>query len=147
MSLTIEELILLNKYVQGVVTQESIYDWFCSFKEEDKRLAIKSVWYLAIQAQATENDIENAAKAAGLRMTHTPVVILLGGKEPFKNKGYKLSSLEGVVLYQAFKIVLECFVLAEQRRKLKESSQFCHHWWHKDLSDELVVKEILKNNT
>ena len=146
MNFTIADLILLNKYVQGIVKQEIIYEWFFSFQESDKKQAIKNIWCLALQAQVIESDVEEATKFAGLKTTHTPVVMLLSGQEPFKNKGYKLSNLEGVVLDQGFKLVLECFVLAEQRRKFMEGSLPCHHWWHKDLSDELVVKEILKNN-
>ena len=147
MNFSIEDLILLNKYVQGIVTQETIYDWFHSFQESDKRLIIKNIWSLAIQAQVLESDLESAAKAAGLKTTHTPVVILFSGKTTFKNRGYKLSDLKGNVLNQAFRLVLECFALAEQRRKFMEGSLPCHHWWHKDLSDELIIKEILENNT
>ena len=145
MNFTIEELIMLNKYVQGIITREIIHDWFCTFEESDKKLVIKRIWNLAVQAQVTVNDIETATKAAGLKATHTPVVMLISGKETFKNRGYKFSSLEGIVLNQAFWLVLECFVIAEQRRKLKEGSLPCHHWWHKDLSNEHVIKEILKN--
>ena len=147
MKFTIEELILLNKYVQHIITRETICNWFYSFEESDKKLIIKGIWMLALQAQVVESDIEKAAEYAGLKPTHTPVVMLSKEGEPFKNRGFNLVKLKGVVLSQAFELVLECFVLAEQRRRFKEGSLPCQHWWHRDLSDEMIIKDILKNNT
>jgi len=142
-----EELVLLNKYAQQLIMRETIYDWYSSFKEFEKKQIVKNVWYLALQAQVLESDIEKAAEISALKTTHTPVVMLSQGKDPFKNRGFNLSKLDGVVLNQAFKLVLECFALAEQRRRFAEGSLPCHHWWHKDLSDENVIKEILTDKT
>ena len=143
--LTIEELVLLNQYVQGLVTKDNINDWFGTFEENEKQIIVKDLWMLAIQARVLETDLHPAAKKAGLKMTHVPIVMLSKGDVPFRNRGYRLSELKGTVLTQAFLLVLECFTLAEQRRKQKEGGISCHHWWHKDLSDALIVKEILEN--
>ena len=140
------ELILLNKYVQSVVEKDAVYDWFLSFQEGDRQSIVARVWDLARQSQAVESDVLIAAKSAGLKPTHTPIVMLIKSRDPFHLRGYNLSSQRGIILEQAFKIVLECFALAERRRKDKEDGGACHHWWHRDLSDEAIVREIIKSN-
>jgi hypothetical protein len=50
------------------------------------------------------------------------------------------------VLEQAFILLLDCFAIAERRRKEKEDKTICNHWWHKDLSDKQIIDDILKNN-
>ncbi len=144
--LTIQELVLLNQYVQGVVLKKEIYNWFSSLVERDKQSVVKSIWVLATQAQVIESDIPIATLAADLKPTHTPVVMISKGDVSLYNRGYRLSELKGTILNQAFLLVLECFALAERRRKEKEGTSECNHWWHKDLSDERVIKEILQNN-
>lgn len=142
--LTIQELLLLNQYVQGIVTRDELKSWFLSLNVIDKQAVVKNTWILAIQAQVRESDIPDATAAAGLKPTHTPVVIASNGNISLHNRGYKLSTLKGTVLNQAFLFVLECFVLAEHRRKEKKGPLECNHWWHKDLSDERIVQDILK---
>ncbi|HYE68779.1 MAG TPA: DUF5958 family protein [Anaerovoracaceae bacterium] len=144
--LTMKELILLNQYVQGVVKRLEIVNWFSSLPEDDKRSVVKSVWLLAVQAQIVEDDIPTVTLEAGLKPTHTPVVMLSKGNESLHKRGYGLSRLSGVVLNQAFLLVLESFALAERRRKEKEGSEECNHWWHKNLADENIIKEILEKN-
>lgn len=142
--LTIQELLLLNQYVQGIVSRDEINKWFFSFNENDKQSVVKNIWVLAIQAKVKENDIKNAMLAAGLKPAHTPVVMITNGKDALYNRGYRLSTLKGIVLNQVFLLVLECFVVADNRRKEKEDPLHCNHWWHKDLSDEQIIKNILK---
>jgi hypothetical protein len=144
--LTTQELILLNQYVQGVVSRDEIDGWFLSLDEADKQAVVRNTWILAIQAQVREMDIPVAIVASELKSTHTPVVMLTKGNTSLHNRGYKLSTLKGAILTQAFLFVLECFVSAERRRKEKEGSSECHHWWHKDLSDREIVQEILRNH-
>lgn len=144
-ALTLPKLILLNQYVQQVVTRQEIDKWFLSLEENEKQSSVKEVWILATQAQVAEGDVLQAAKEAELKPTHTPVVMLLANKLPLYRRGYELANMKGSVLNQAFLLTLECFVLAERRRKEKEDMKNCNHWWHKDLSDERVIKEILEN--
>jgi len=143
--LTTKELILLNQYVQGVVLKNEIENWFLSFEEVDKQSIVKSIWELATQAQIRESDIPIATINSGLKSTHTPVVIVSNDDTKLYSRGYKLSTLKGTVLKQAFSLVIECFALAEKRRKENEDKLECNHWWHRDLSDEHIVKDILEN--
>lgn len=142
--LTIQELLLLNQYVQGVVSKSEVTKWFLALKETEKQSVVKNIWALAIQAQVIESDIQDAIGAAGLKPTQTPVVMISKGNISLHNRGYKLSMLKDTVLNQAFFLILECFAIAERRRKEKEDPLNCNHWWHKDLSDERIIKEILE---
>lgn len=137
-------MILINQYAQDVVSREEINRWFLPLEDFDKQSVVKSTWILATQAQIRESDIQAAMVAAGLKLTHTPVVMISKGDVSLNNRGFKLSTLKGTVLNQAFWFVLECFVLADRRRKETEESLVCNHWWHKDLSDERIIKEILE---
>lgn len=144
--LTLPRLILLNQYVQGVAKREEITQLYSSFDESDKQCSVKEIWMLATQAQVTEEDVVSAVSKAKLKPTHTPVQMLQTSKMPFHRRGYELANLKGTVLNQAFSLVLECFALAERRRKEQEKSEPCNHWWHRDLSNENIVKEILNSN-
>jgi hypothetical protein len=144
--LNLLNLILLNQYVQGIVTRQEVDKWFLSLEENKKQFSVKELWILATQAQVIEGDIPKAMELAGLRPSNIPVIMVSKGEVSFHKRGYKLSKLKGTVLNQAFWFVLECFALAERRRKEKEGTRECNHWWHKDLSDERVIKEILENN-
>jgi hypothetical protein len=126
------------------VSKSEVTKWFLALKETEKQSVVKNIWALAIQAQVIESDIQDAIGAAGLKPTQTPVVMISKGNVSLHNRGYKLSILKDTVLNQAFFLVLECFAIAERRRKEKEDPLNCNHWWHKDLSDERIIKEILE---
>lgn len=139
------KLLLLNKYVQGIEKREEVVNWIISNNEESKQRLVQELWMLAIEAGIRNEDIDRAAINAGLKLTHTPVVMLKTGNLTLHKRGYDLVNQRGIVLNQALLLVLECFAIAERRRKENECGSTCNHWWHKDLSDEKVVKEILEN--
>jgi hypothetical protein len=144
--LMIEELLFLNQYIQNVVQREAINNWFLSFDEMDRQAVVSGIWVLAWQARAVRSDFAEAAVAAGLNPTHTPVVAASNKETQFRYVGFKLAALKGPVLEQAFWFSLELYALAERRRKREKCSAGCNHWWHKDLSDKRVVKKILKDS-
>lgn len=144
--LTLPKLILLNQYVQGVANREDVVNWYLSLDEDSKKMTVKEIWILATQAKILENDLITVTTQAGLKPNLNPVQMLKINKMPFHRRGYELANLKGTILDQAFLLVLECFVLAERRRKELEEPDKCTHWWHQDLSDENVIREILKNN-
>lgn len=144
--LTISRLILLNQYVQGIVKREEVVLWYSCLDENDKQSAVKEVWMLATQAHVIEDDVLAATAEADLKPTHAPVQILKTCKMPFHRRGYELATLKGTSLNHAFLLALECFALAERRRKEQEEPQKCNHWWHRDLADENIIRDILNNN-
>ena len=144
--LNIYNLIFLNKYAQHVVDKSEILNWFESLDMTERSLAVKEVWILATQAHISEDDIDAIAEKAGLKSTHTPVVMLKKATLPLKQRGFELANLKGTLLKQAFCLVVEWFAFAEERRKDNEIEETCNHWWHRDLSDARIVDEIIKEN-
>jgi hypothetical protein len=147
-SLSIKEKLLLNQYVQGIYKSDVIIEWFNQFNESDKRDILKGVWIISTQARVTEEDILLATKNAGLKISHTPVRMLVSQKTVLRNRGFNLTKLRGKELNQAFNLILNCFALAEKRRKEKcdLNKEICNHWWHQDLSDPQIIKKILNNS-
>lgn len=144
---SIQEEVILNQYAQGIKLESELLEWYNSYDIEKKRSILIEIWSLANQARVTKEDVENARITAGLKTTHTPVRILYSEKLPLKNRGYKLADLKGKEQVQAFLLILNCFAIAEQRRKSKcdANKKNCNHWWHQDLSNAQLIQEILKN--
>ena len=44
---------------------------------------------------------------------------------------------------KAFRLFLALFSLADERRRKTECASGCSHWWHRDLSDELLVRRLV----
>lgn len=145
-NLTIHDLILINQYSQELVKKQTLGAWFDSFSEQDKKDIIKLIWQLALQAQLTENDIHDVVIESKIKKTLNPVKMLLGKKYPFSQRGYNLMDLDGIVLNQAFYLLLECLKYADKRRKRNEEPLRCNHWWHRDLSNSDVVNQIISDH-
>jgi len=43
---------------------------------------------------------------------------------------------------QAFMLIIECFVVADKRKKTTDCANGCEHWWHQDLSDDQIIKSV-----
>lgn len=145
---SIQEEVILNQYAQGIKPINELLEWYNSFDTEKKRSILVEIWSLANQAKVNEEDVENARIIAGLKVTHTPVRMLNSEALPFKSRGFKVANLKGKEQVQAFLLILNCFAIAEQRRKSKCASEKenCNHWWHQDLSNQKLIQEILKNS-
>lgn len=115
--LNINDLILINQYAQGVINQDAINNWFANYNEEEKKLILKIIWQLAIQAKITEDDIVNVINIYKDKNISTPSAMLLSKKNSFIKNGYNLARLNGVQLNRALLLVLDCFVYANQKRK------------------------------
>lgn len=144
---SIQEEVILNQYAQGIKSSTELLEWYNSFDIDKKRSILIEIWSLANQARVNEEDVEDARITVGLKATHTPVRMLCSEKLPFKNRGYKLADLRGKEQIQAFLLILNCFAIAEQRRKsiCDAEKENCNHWWHQDLSNTQLIQEILKN--
>ncbi len=143
--LEIEDLILINQYVQNIITKDNINSWFLSFDESDKQIIVRTIWQLAVQSRVNDNDVLIATNAARLKSTHTPVVMLHSSKFTLWQRGGDLAKLRGQLLNQAFYLVLECLATADRRRREEENKTECTHWWHRDLTDKKIIDEIIKN--
>jgi hypothetical protein len=143
--LKISELILINQYGQKIIIKEKLIEWFLSLTDDEKRDTINDIWILAVEAGIIESDVNEAIKRANLKPTNTPVVMLINSKLPFRQRGGG-HNFKGSVQLQAFLLNIECLTIADERRRNLVCKGSCSHWWHKDLSSEKVIKEILNNH-
>jgi hypothetical protein len=139
---TTTRVLLLNRYAQGLVSRDDLRQWHLALDEDDRSEAVKSAWILAIEAGVRDADIDPAVELAGLKPTHTPVVLLKTGRLALHHRGFRLAGLPGIVSTQAFLLAAGCFRLADTRRRQAEGGTPCHHWWHQDLSDPAVLAAV-----
>ena len=137
-----DQLVLLNQYAQGVRTISDGKDWFSILSSSEKLEILRELSNLILQAGANVNDVNEAIKKSGLKATFTPCVLLQ--KENLKVQLSKVLAFPPGEYAKAFALFLSLFSVADQRRRDTKCKSGCSHWWHKDLSDEEIVKQIIE---
>jgi len=106
-----------------------------------------------MQAHAVGTDVEVAIQRSGLKATYTPCQMLIArsrenqlGTAGVKQSLNDISRLPDAELSRAFVLFLSLLTVADGRRRQKELDPE-RHWWHRDLSDEKVVAELLNENS
>jgi len=139
--LTIDEEITLNKFSQKLYTLEEMSCWFERYDLPDKRNLVRNLFYMFAQAHPTYKEVEESA--ISIKKTKSPAAIkLLNKRRPFEKFGYEVCDLPENELSIGFKILLLTLAKADTRRKESELPEDCHHWWHKDLSDEVYLQAL-----
>ena len=77
--MNLEELILLNKYGQGLIPANQVLNEFSPLPLKMKRESISKLIYLIIQSRVSDIDIAPAIEESQLRSTYTPCVMLKKG--------------------------------------------------------------------
>lgn len=139
----IGEEIFINQFVQQLHTADVMEAWFSDRDHADKREVILNLLNMVIQAHPTDEEIELAVCQLG-KENSPSAVKLMNRRKPYRIYGCELADLPEKELKTAFLLLLTVFALADTRRKLTECKDGCHHWWHKDLSDEATVQEIIQ---
>src|ERR1035437_4745850 len=137
----IEDEILINKYGQGLLSNELLINKFSSFDLDSKNTFLNKIIYLIMQSKAKDEDINPAISESNLKSTYTPCVILRMGVA--NSNLLKIISLPENELNKAFILLLNLFKIAYQRR-FKEEKDNPNKWWYWDLSDEKNIQKIIK---
>ena len=141
---TIEEEIYINQYVQQIHSLDTMEKWFNSYSPEERRCVICNLMNLVIQAHPTTEEISDAAHK--LKMLNAPATVkMLNPNKPYYRFGYEVAGLPEPELNRGFKLLLVTLSVADNRRRLEKCSKGCSHWWHSDLSDETVIRNLLAN--
>jgi hypothetical protein len=135
---SIDDLILINKWSQGVIEDRVILDFIAEKSKDDLVSFLVSCGELARQASACSADAEEAIKQVPFKRTRSACVIL--GKGVSMQTYRKLEALKFNDGKDAALLLLFLFKNADKRRR--EKDQVDHHWWHRDLSDPVVVAKI-----
>ena len=138
---TIDEEIFINQFVQHIYSLNVMEDWFLRRDYADKKEVILNLLNMVIQAHPTDGEITLAARKLG-KETSPSAVKLLNKRKPYVTYGYEIADLPEKELGNGFLLLLTILSIADNRRRTTEFKDGCNHWWHKDLSDEVIVQEI-----
>ncbi|RXK87214.1 DUF5958 family protein [Filimonas effusa] len=141
----IDDVILINKYGQGLISDKELLDRFMLNDLTQKRNYLKGMIGLIGQSKPQDSDAETAILNSKLKPTFTPCILIKKGVASHNLQ--KLAELPEPELLKVLRIFLSLFKIAYQRRFLKEKN-IPHKWWYWDLSLENNVQKILAlNNT
>ena len=140
--------VILNLYAQGRVSRQMITEYFEVLDKNEKIKFVNKLLFLAQSSNAYEKQLEAALENSGYRNTINYYNMLKSKKNIFRNNLFRLKELDGKPFKQGFDLLLELFKEAYKYKALKcrERGMECNHWWHYNLSDERVLKEILVND-
>lgn len=137
--MTIQDVLLINKYGQELVNVNPLLDIFNNFNLIQKREYLGELLEFIQQSKPNDSDIEPAIQQSKLKPTYTPCVLLMQGVATYRLE--RIVNLPEDELQKALKLLMSLFKLAYQRRFIAEKD-FGGKWWYYDLSDEDKIKEI-----
>lgn len=136
--LRIDEEIFLNQFTQNIHSLETMNEWFESYDKLDKKVIMRALFYMVVQAHPTYEDLESSVEKLQKRKSPSAVK-LLNKNKPFCKYGYEICDLPERELTIGFDIFLLTLAVADTRRRNSEKEGECNHWWHKDLSNEITI--------
>ncbi len=136
-----EEEIFINKYGQGLVSNEELQNNFKTLDLSKKRDFLTDMIFVIMQSKPNDNDIEVAILESKLKSTFTPCILLKKGVA--SHNLTKIIELPEDELNKALLLFLSLFKIAYQRRFNLEKNN-PDKWWYWDLSDELKLDELRK---
>lgn len=137
--------ILINQAAQGMRPMDDLARWFASHTATAQQDLLQHVGYLALQAGARPTDAAVAAEKAGV-VVGAPCCVLMAIGPP-KSQLAKVLALPPAEHARSFLFLVALLSTADERRRSTRCRDRCDHWWHRDLSDEAVVAEILRSRT
>lgn len=138
---TIDEEIFINQYTQHINSLKKLDEWFNLQSVQNKKNTILNVLDMVIQAHPTYDEISLAACTLNKRNSSSATK-LLNQNKPYYKYGYELIDFPEQELLNSFNILLVTLSIADSRRKREECANGCTHWWHQDLSNELILRQL-----
>jgi hypothetical protein len=140
---SLDECILVNQWVQGIVPTFRLVEWFETSSDDGKSEILRQMMELCRQAKAAGDDGSKAVAASGINPRRTTSVLLSLGTTVERlhqvvglTKSYDRSD--------AFVLLLHLLKVADDRRRANEAPGLCTHWWHRDLGNPRIVEDIRK---
>ena len=143
--------IYLNQLAQGVIPLEEGKEWFSNLLTDLQLEVLRRLVFFILQAGAIGRDASMAVSSSPLKATFTPCQLLIkaGHEEPDGNqalKSYlaKVINLPELERMKSFLLLVSLFGVADRRKR--ESGLLPEkYWWHRDLSKQEVIDEIIAN--
>ena len=137
------DIIRMNQLVRHRTNVPGFEAWFSSLDSDGQRTLLLHLYQFANQAGADSSTYESAIRLAGLR-PDSHVVKSIQREEPWLISE-TIADLHGFSPQECLFLLVHLFGVAEQRVYAKESVLWCNHWWHRDLTDQWVVDDILSD--
>lgn len=147
--MTLHTDIYLNQLAQGLKPWDTAQQWFAGLSGEAQLNVLDRLAYFAMQAQVVGSDAEEAIRRSGLKPGFTACAVLSSNAHRDKEgSGAVRVAMRTIVglpeaeRHKSFILLLSLFAVADERRRSKRRDPD-RHWWHRDLSDERVIAELL----
>ena len=133
--------LFLNQLAQGVYSQKIGLTYFNGRAQEEKKLTLKTLAFMASQANANEYDVQTAKEQtnipAGYVSCFEPPDDCFAGRLCQVNENGSDRRFDK----NDFIFLLTIFQIANDRCR-QECGPDCRHWWHRDLGDPAIVEEL-----
>ncbi|MGW2232271.1 DUF5958 family protein [Streptomyces formicae] len=125
-----ESTVMFNELAQERRPMAQGLDWFEGLGVEEQFAALRLLSHYCVQARATSDDGPESIRRAGLRPTHTPAVLITGGR--INEQLGKIASLTPLdERRKAFRLLISVLAVADERRRRLFCSDGCGHEWHR----------------
>jgi hypothetical protein len=146
--LKLADLIRVNQLVRGGIDFNGFRIWYDTLPPEQRRELTNLLCELAHQAGVANASWDEALAASGLSAVD-PAVQRLWSARRAEFPVFPLCEFVGAVseedLPTVFRLFVYLFGIAEGKVFQGESKEWCNHWWHRDLLDERVVQDLLRD--
>ena len=140
------DLIRINQLVRGRIDYDGFRTWYDTLPADQRRSLTHLLCEFANQAGVWDFTWDEALAASRLPASD-PVVQRLRSARRAASAVFPLYQVAAEVpeedLPTAFQLMVYLFGTAEGYRYRGESKECCNHWWHRDLLDERVVRDLL----
>lgn len=125
-----ERDVILNELAQGLRPMSQGIEWFDGLSPEGQSETLLFLRHHCVQARAVIEDGPESIRRAGLRLTHTPAVLITRGRiDQQLGKIASLAPLDDRRM--AFRLLIAILAISDARRRERYCSDGCGHWWHR----------------
>ncbi|MFD5649542.1 DUF5958 family protein [Streptomyces sp. NPDC127039] len=114
---------ILNELAQELRSVDEGVEWFKGLSEGDQRKVLHALVLFCGQARACEEDVPESIARSGIRLTHTPAVMLTKWR-------FGMETLPAYELTKSFRLLVALFSIADTRRRALRCANGCGHAWH-----------------
>jgi hypothetical protein len=147
--LDLPSLIRINQLIRGTIDADGFETWWRKAARSERETLTCTLYFCAREAGIKAPMVDEAlriSKLSGdddsLRQAVTAARGTFLDAAVFYDWIAKASDPS---LHKAFRFGYHLFGLAEGAVFRNESSEWCNHWWHRDLKDPRVVTDILSD--
>ncbi len=121
-------MVVLNELAQGLRPIGQGVEWFEALPSEDQWEVLRELGGYCVQARATVEDGPESVRTAGLRLTHTPAVLMTRGE--LAGQLTKIINLPQDERVKAFRLLVALLGVSDKRRRERFCADKCTHAWH-----------------